>query len=75
MNESDNKQYMVNITVAAVYVKTFAYFHEQKATSGPDASWHRNWVQVEADSIEHARCIGKLIGIQKFGYSYSPYSP
>jgi hypothetical protein len=48
--------YHILIQPTAVYVKESDFF---KSQGGLEEDWGKNWQQVYADSIEHARTIGK----------------
>lgn len=49
-------KFMILVTEAAVYVKELEFFKSQGGTYQP---WGRDWIEVEADSIEDAREIGR----------------
>jgi hypothetical protein len=53
--------YMVLIQPFGIYVKERDFFLSQNGHKEP---WGKNWVQIEADSIEHARDKGKLIKLE-----------
>lgn len=54
--------YYIAIEPWAVYVKEGNFFRDQVAQSpSTDSTWHMNWINVEAQSIEHARELGKKI--------------
>jgi hypothetical protein len=48
--------YYILVKPWAVYVKGAEFFESQ---GGHDEPWGKNWQLIEADSIEHARTIGK----------------
>lgn len=49
-------KYRILLQSGAVYVKEEAFFCEQGGLTEP---WGQRWIAVQADSIEHARLLGK----------------
>ena len=60
--------YYVSIQSWAVYVKEGAFFIDK---GGLRSEWGRNWMPIEANSIEHARQLGKELGEASMGYRYN----
>jgi hypothetical protein len=54
--------YYINVTKAAVYVKEADFFREQ---GGLKEEWGKTWQYVDADGIEHARLIGKVMAFKQ----------